>query len=319
MSTPRTATASAAARNLIDMHIDRREVGMKALSLALGWTALNGLVTEPEAKILLGRTGMLKRYADQGYLKQIPLPPGLKSAPHFPHQHYFHLTEKGSMLVAIHIPHLAGYGNLELRQRTYLHDFIGRIEAAWRIRTCGISTYIPEIRLPDLASPNQKQHDGHFILLNGDRVGLEIEAADWKSGDKLVRFAAQCLNSITNNRVQRILVLVQSHRGIEHYAKPFLAGQSYFPEWVQESGRWWPRQSSKTVITPDLADKVKVDLILTEREVAEKLMPEPTIFMQGALDEFAREASICDDLESMKMIAQAETLWSSPALLAVDK
>lgn len=315
MSTPRTAAASAAARNLIDMHIDRREMGMKALSLVLGWTALNGFATEPEAKILLGRAGMLKRYAAQGYLKQIPLPPGLKSAPHFPHQHYFHLTEKGSLLVAMHISHLIGYGNLELRQRTYLHDFIGRIEAAWRIRTCGISTYIPEIRLLDLASPNQKQHDGHFVLLNGDRVGLEIEAADWKSGDKLARFAAQCLNSVTNNRVQRILVLVQSQRGIEHYAKPFLAGQSYFPEWVQESGRWWPRQSSKTVITPDLADKVKVDLILTEREVAEKLIPEATIF----LGEYAREASIRDDLEAMTMMEQAGTLWSSPALLVADK
>lgn len=314
-TTPRTKAASAAAQDLIDMHINRRKMGVKTLLLILGWATENGLVTEPESRILAGRPGMLKRYAEQGYLSQNRLPPGLKAAPHFPHEHYYHLTEKGSLMVAMHIPHLAGYGNLELRQRTYLHDFIGRIEAAWRIRTCGISTYIPEIRLPDLASPNQKQHDGHFVLINGDRVGLEIEAADWKSGDKLVRFAAQCLNSITNNRVQQIQILVQTETARRHYAKPFIAGQTYCPVWIKENGRWWPRQSSKAVITPELANKVKVDLILIAAEVAEKLIPEATIF----LGEYAREASIRDDLEAMTMMEQAEALWSSPALLVADK
>jgi len=301
-TTSRNAAASAAARHLIDMHIDRREMGMKALLLALGWAAQNGQITEPESKILLGRAGMLKRYAAQGYLKQIHLPPGLKAAPHFPHQHYYHLAEKGSMLVAMHIPHLIGCGNLDLRQQTYLHDFICRIEAAWRIRTCVIADYILEARLPELAAPNHKQHDGHFLLLNGDRVGLEVEAADQKSGDKLVRFVAQCLNSITNNRVQQVLILAQTQAALHHYAKPFMAGQSYFPEWVKESGRWWPRQSSKTVITPGLADKVKFDLILTEKEVAEKLMVEPTIFMHGALDDYVRNnpfAMILNDYDSI--------------------
>lgn len=284
----RTKAASTAAQALIDMHINRRDMGMKALLLALGWAAQNGLITEPESKILLGRAGMLNRYAAQGYLKQIHLPPGLKAAPHFPHQHYYHLAEKGSMLVAMRTPHLIGYGNLDLRQQTYLHDLICRIEAAWRVRTCAIAGYIPEIRLPELAAPNHKQHDGHFLLLNGDRVGLEVEAADRKSGDKLVRFVAQCINSITNNRVQQVLILAQTQAALHHYAKPFMAGQSYFPEWTKESGRWWPRLSSKTVITPGLADKVKVDLILTEKEVAAELMVEPTIFMHNALDVYVR-------------------------------
>ena len=279
---PRTAAASAAVQELIFMGIDRRAMGEKARVFALSWAALNGLITEPEAKILLGRAGMLKRYTKQGFLTQIPLPPGLKSAPHFPHQYYFQLTEKGMMMVTWYLPHLAGYGNLDLRQRTYLHDFVGKIEAAWRVRICNIQSYVPEIRLPELASPNQKQHDGHYVMYSGERIGVEVEAADFKTGDKLARFAAQCLNSITNNRVQRIQVLVQTEGARRHYAKPFMSGQTYCPIWVKENGRWFSRQSSKIVITPDLAARVKVDLLISENEVADKLHPEPTIWMPSA-------------------------------------
>lgn len=276
---PRTAAASAAAQKLIFMRVNRRKRGKNFLLLLIGWAALNGSITEPEAKILLGRAGSLKKYSKQGYFKQIPLPPGLKSAPHFPHQYYYHLTEKGLMMLVMHLPHLAEYGNLELRQRLYLHDFIGRIEAACRIRICDIQAYVPEIRLPDLASPNQKQHDGHYVLHTGKRIGVEVEAADFKTGDKLAHFAAQCFNSITNDRVQQIQILVQTESARRHYAKPFIAGQTYCPVWIKENGRWYPRQSSKIIIPPDLAAKVKVDLILSEKDVADKLLPEPTIWL----------------------------------------
>ncbi len=276
---PRTAAASTAARNLIDMHVDRRAMGEKARLLALSWAAINGLITEPEASILTGRTGMLRRYAKQGYLIQNDLPPGLKSAPHFPHLHYYHLSEKGMMTVTWHLPYLMGLGNLDLRQRTYLHDFIGRIEAAWRVRNCLISGYIPEARLPDLASQAQKQHDGHFISFYGARVGLEVEAADWKSGNKLAMFAAQCLNSISNNRVQRVLILVQNQHAVVHYSKPFAVGEIYHPEWVKESGRWRPRKSSATVVSKELAAKVKVQLIRSESEIRGTLQRQPTIFL----------------------------------------
>lgn len=276
---PRTTAASAAAQNLIDMHIDRRAMGVKARLLVLSWAAINGLITEPESSILIGRVGILKRYTKQGFLIQIPLPPGLKGAPHFPHLHYFQMTEKGMMTVSWHLPDFAGYGNLDLRQRTYLHDFIGRIEAAWRVRNCLISSYFPEARLPDLASPNQKQHDGHYVLPDGLRIGIEVEAADWKSGDKLARFAAQCLNSITNNRVQGILILVQNQRAVAHYSKPFAAGETYHPEWIKESGRWYPRKSSATAISKELAAKVKVQMIRTELEIREILKRQPTIFL----------------------------------------
>lgn len=279
---PRTDAASAAAKELIFMRVNRRKLGESSLLLLTGWAALNGLTTEPEAKILLGRAGSLKKYSKQGYFKQIPLPPGLKSAPHFPHQHYYHLTEKGFMLLAMHTPELAECGNLDLRQRTYLHDFIGRIEAAYRVRFCNIQFYVPEIRLPDLASPNQKQHDGHYVLHSGERVGVEVEAADFKSSDKLARFVAQCLNSITNNRVQQIQILVQTKSARCHYAKPFMAGQTYCPVWVKENGKWYPRQSSKTVISPGLAAKVKVDLIISEKAVVEKLCHEPTIWLPSS-------------------------------------
>lgn len=276
---PRTAAASAAAQKLIFMRLNRREMGLKSLLFALRSAAWNSQITEPESRILLGKAGMLKRYSGQGYLKQIPLPPGLKAAPHFSHQHYFQLTDKGRLLLAMYFPELAEYGNLELRQRTYLHDFIGRIEAAWRVRLCEISMFIPEIRLPDLASPNQKQHDGHYVLHTGERIGVEVEAADFKTGDKLARFAAQCFNSITNDRVQQIQILVQTESARRHYAKPFIAGQTYCPVWIKENGRWYPRQSSKTIISPDLAAKVKVDLVLSEKDVADKLLPEPTIWL----------------------------------------
>lgn len=278
----RTKLASDAAKQLINMGIDRRAMGFRSLLLILGWASLNGQITEPEARILLGRAGMLKKYARQGYLKQILLPPGLKSAHHFSHLHYFHLTKKGQMLVAMYIPDLIGYGNLELRQRTYLHNFIGRIEAAWRIRICAIQGYIPEIRLPELSSVNQKQHDGHYMLFTGERIGIEIEAADWKTGTKLARFVAGCLNSITNNRVQRILILVQNETVRNHYAKPFFEGQVYFPEWVMESGKWWPRKSSRTIIPPELAKKVKVDLICAEFDVADRIRKEPTIWLDSS-------------------------------------
>lgn len=225
---------------------------------------------------------MLKRYSKQGFLKQIDLPPGLKAAPHFPHLHYFHMTEKGALLLAMYLPHLACYGNLELRQRTYLHDFIGRVEAAWRVRICAIQSYIPEIRLPDLASANQKQHDGHYVMYGGERIGVEIEAADWKSGSKLAMFVAQCFNSIANNRVQRVMVMVQTETARRHYAKPFTAGEVYHPEWVKESGKWWPRKSSKVVISQELAAKVKVDLICSEQVVAAQLAPKPTEMLASA-------------------------------------
>jgi len=267
----RTAAATKAAQFLVDLGIDRREMGLKAKLLVLGFAAQNGLITEPESKILLGRAGMLKRYSGQGYLKQFALPPGLKSAPHFPHLHYYHLTEKGMMLVSMHMPHLSRYGNLELKQRTYLHDFIVRIEAAWRIRVCEISSYIPESRLLERGEANKKRHDGHFVLLDGIRVGLEVEAADWKSGDKLAQFASQCLNSITTNQVQQVLVLVQTDKALQHYTAPFLAGQIYYPQWIKESGRWWPRKVSKTIISTELSAKVKVELIRSEWWIKDKV------------------------------------------------
>lgn len=289
-TSPRTSAASAAAQDMIEMGIDRREIGFKKLLLALGWTAINGASTEPEIRILLGRAGMAKRYANQGYLIQNDLPPGLKSAPHFPHQHYYHLTEKGMLMLTKHVQHLAGYGNLELRQRLYLHDFICRIEAAWRTRLCLVEGYLPEVRLPELSSPNHKQHDGHLLLHGGGRIGLEVEAADWKSGDKLARFAAQCLNSITNNRVQRVLVLVQTEAAVRHYSKPFQTGQAYCPEWMMKSGKWSKNESSRTTITPDLAAKVSVKLITTEEEIAQLLMSEPTEFLPSALRQIEEEA-----------------------------
>lgn len=281
MSTPRTAAATAAAMELVGMGLDRREMGKKSLLFIAVWCAVNGLTTEPESRILLGRAGMLKKFAGQGYFKQIDLPPGLKAAPYFPHLHYFQLTEKGLFFLVTYLPHMAQYGNLELRQGIYLHNFIARIEAAWRIRICDVQAYVPEIRLPDLASPFQKQHDGHLITFSGQRIGLEVEAADWKSGEKLARFVAQCLNSITSDRVQRIQILVQTEAAQRHYTKPFAAGEDYHPEWVKENGRWYPRKISKTVIPPELAAMVKVDLVLREKVIAAKLHSEPTIWLHS--------------------------------------
>lgn len=98
------------------------------------------MITEPEANILVGRPGEARRYAKQGYLSQNKLPPGLKAAHHFPHHQYFHLTEKGYLFVAQHIPHLVGYGNRDIQQRSYFHDFIARVEAAWRIHVLQLAT-----------------------------------------------------------------------------------------------------------------------------------------------------------------------------------
>ena len=277
MSKPsRTAAASAGAKNLIYLNINRRELGRITLLLVLRWLAENGQMTEPESYILTGRAGMLKRYANQGYLVQYSLPPGLKGAPHFSHEHYYHLAEKGLMLIAMQLPDLSEYGNVELRQRVYLHDFIGRIEAAWRVRTCEIDRYVPEIRLPDLCTKNQKQHDGHYICVNGERIGVEIEAFDRKSGDKLARFAAQCMNSITNDRVQKILILVQTEAARIHYAKSFEVDREYCQEWVLGSGRWHPKISSKVKVSEDLAAKISVKLLLTELKVREIVSGVPT-------------------------------------------
>ena len=275
----RTAAASASAKMLIDMYVNRRDMGMITRLLILRWCSENGLITEPESKILTGRVGMLRIYAQQGYLIQMKLPPGLKGAPHFPHEHYFRLSEKGMMLLVIRDPDFPEYGLVELRQRTYLHDFICRIEAAWRVRICEIVRYVPEIRLADLASKNQKQHDGHFLCPNGERIGVEVEAFDRKSGDKLARFAAQCLNSITNDRVQRVLVLVQTKTALAHYSKPFLAGHAYCPEWILNKGRWFPNESSKVKISTVLAEKVSVQLMQTEEEVGDIVSPEPFILL----------------------------------------
>lgn len=281
----RTASASLAENQLIEMNINRREIGMKTLILILGWAASNGLITEPESKIITGRAGMLKRYSSQGYLIQIKLPPGLKGAPHFSHEHYYHLTEKGMMMVSVHLPHLSDYGNIALRQRMYLHDFIGRIEAAWRLRVCQIVGYFPEVRLPDMASPNQKQHDGNYLLFGGDRIGVEVEAFDHKSGDKLARFVSHCLNSITSNRVNGLLLLVQTESARRHYSKPFFAGEEYCPEWVKQNGRWYPRKISSTIITKELSLKVDVKLILTESQVKNEVACMPTIYLPSAFDD----------------------------------
>lgn len=271
----KTAAASEGSRILIDLGIDRVEMGFQRLKSVLSWTAVSGIICEPESKILIGKTGMLKRYATQGYFKQILLPPGLKAAHHFPHKHYFQLTEKGILTVSHHCPELIGLGNLKLRQGTYYHDFIGRMEAAWRIKMEEIISYLPEARLPGLSAENQKQHDGHWILVDGSRVGVEIEAADWKSGNKLAMFTANCLNSITEDRVQRICILTQSESAMRHYAKPFAVGETYFAGWLKQSGKWWPRQSSRTVITRELSEKVKVGRILTKSQIDEKFDRRP--------------------------------------------
>ena len=282
MSKPsRTAAASFAANFSIEMHIDRCQMGAITMLLILRWCLENGLITEPESRILTGRAGMLKRYANQGYLIQLQLPPGLKGAPHFGHEHYYKLSEKGMMLLVMRDPDFPEYGLVELRQRTYLHDFIGRIEAAWRVRTCEIVRYVPEIRLAELSSKNKKQHDGHFLCPNGERVGVEIEAFDRKSGDKLARFAAQCMNSVTNDRVQRILILVQTETARCHYSRPFQVGREYCPEWILHKGRWYPKESSKVKISQELSDKVSIEIMLTEDQIMKILVVQPCDFLSA--------------------------------------
>lgn len=276
---PKTAAACSVVHDLLEQGFDRQAHGIKRKTLVLGWAALCGLISEPESAILLGRAGELRRFAKQGYLVQVDLPPGLKGAPHFPHAHHFHLTEKGQLFVAHHVPHLSQYGNRPIQQRTYLHDFIARIEAAWRIRVLQYVGYIPEARLPDLAHQFQKQHDGHLLTFGGLRVGLEVEAADWKSGDKLARFVAQCFNSIINQRVQGVLVLVQNEAARKHYAKPFQAGQTYCSEWVKRAGKWEARQSSQTEVTPGMAAKVRVELIRTKQQIEHELIPPVPVWM----------------------------------------
>ena len=116
-------------------------------------------------------------------------------------------------------------------------------------------------------------------MFDGHRIGIEVEAADWKSGNKLAVFAAQCLNSIANNRVQEVLILVQNQRAIAHYSKPFAVGETYYPEWVKESGRWYSRKSSAAIISRELSAKVKVQMIRMEPEIRKMLEREPTIFL----------------------------------------
>ncbi len=282
----KTAAATAAVHDLLEMGFDRHAFGRKKKMLILGWAALCGNVSEPESNILLGRGGELKRLADRGYLKRIDLPLGLKSSPHFPHLHYFHLTDKGMLFIAQYLPHLAGYGNRPLPRATYLHDHIARIEAAWRIRLLHCVSYIPECRLPDLSYPLQKQHDGHLINILGQRVGMEVELGDQKTGDKLAKFAAQCLNSITNNRVQGVLVLTPTDAIRKHYAGAFVADKTYCREWVQQANKWKPKLSSETVITPELAKKVRVEVIRSKKEIERLLTPhEPIWPALGEVDE----------------------------------
>jgi len=285
-SSPRTEMATEAAQDLIYMRVNRRLLGLKNLVYVLAWAAINGQITEPECHLLLGRAGKLNHYAKQGYFERHNLPPGLKAAPHFPHLHYFHVTDKGMLLLLQYYPHLCGYGNLEIRQRLYLHDFICRIEAMWRFKTCKIDAFIPESRLPELSSPNHKQHDGHFILRNGRKVGLEVEAADWKAGVKLDRFVAQCLNSVSNNRVQGILVLAQTASASRHYADPFKAGKYYFPEWIKHNGHWYPKQSSKTTISAELAAKVHVDVIRSQDKIFGLVDSQPISWLPSVAEYF---------------------------------
>ena len=148
---------------------------------------------------------------------------------------------------------------------------------------CLTVSYIPEGRLPDLSYALQKQHDGHLITLNGLRVGLEVEAFDWKSGWKLEKFAAQCINSITNERVHGVLILVQNEAALKHYSKPFKAGTTYCPEWVKRSGKWLALKSSETTITPALAARVSIELIRSEAEIKNSLTPPPSIWMPSAM------------------------------------
>jgi|GEM_PF-1280849 len=276
------APATAAAHELIEMHVNRQQMGENKKILILGLAAVYGTITEPESHILLGRAGELKRFVKLGLLMQIDLPPGLKAAPHFPHMHHFQLSEKGKQFVAHHLPHLAGYANANLHQFTYLHDHIARIEAAWRIRVQQYSGYVPERCLPDLASPFQKQHDGHLITHAGERIGLEVEAADWKCGDKLSKFVAQCFNSIMNERVRGVIVLVQNQTALEHYAKPFEAGREYHQVWVKESNKWVRKESSRTVITPELAARVTVDLIRTKQQILQEVEAPESVWMPSA-------------------------------------
>jgi hypothetical protein len=279
------AAAAACSKEQIDMHINRRQLGEDKKLFILGTCAQNGLITEPESEILTGQSGYLNHLAKLGFLIKIDLPAGLKSAPHFPHLHYYQLTEKGYLFVSVHKPYMAGYRNQSLHQRTYLHDFIARIEAAWRIRLLLIAGYIPEIGLSVLRSSFQKIHDGHFVLHSGAQIGLEVEAQDCKSGDKLARFASQIFNSIENKRVDGVLILVQNDAAKNHYSKPFESGQEYFSEWVMQSGKWVPRQSSLVEISPELAAKVKVVLIRTKAQIkAAMAKPEP-IWMPSALVE----------------------------------
>ncbi len=282
----KTAAATAAVQDLLEMGIDRHALGRKKKMLILGWAALCGNVTEPESNILLGRAGELKRLTDRGYLRKIDLPPGLKASPHFPHHHYFHLTDKGMLFIAQYLPHLAGYGNRPLPRVTYLHDHIARIEAAWRVRVLHYVGYTPECRLPDLSYPLQKQHDGHLINILGQRVGMEVELGDEKTGDKLAKFAAQCLNSVTNDRVQGVLILTPTNALQKHYAGAFIAGKTYCPEWVLKANKWKPNLSSQTVITPGLARSVRVEVIRSKKEVEQLLVPhEPCWPAVGEVDE----------------------------------
>ncbi len=291
VTSQQTAAASYELRLLMGLGFDRKVHGLRKLILILGWAGLNGNVTEPEACILLGRPGELRDYARQGYLQQFDLPIGLKSAPYFPHQHYFQLTTKGMMFVQRFLPHLAGYGNVPLSNKFYLHDHVARIEAAWRIRTLNCVSYMPECRLSQPAYEFQKRHDGILYTPLERPIGLELELEEWKSGNRFAMFVARCLNSITNDRVYYVLILVQGEAKRDHYAAPFQAGKTYCPEWVKRSGRWEARKSSETVITSELAARVRVDTILSKRDVEFMVRPRDPVWSNVAEEE-AKAASV---------------------------
>lgn len=234
-----------------------RDIGHERLCSLLFWAVTCGTVTEPESRILTGKRGLLKRFAGQGWFTQKPMPAGLIVSLEFPHQHYFLPTSAGLEFFYQRVPDYMQYILRGVGQH-YAHEYVGRIEAAWRFKSGLIDGFAPEFRLSAQNLDGWKHYDALWTHPDGKTTGVEVENFDHKTGNKLARFVSMIVNDLIDKTISAACIIVPSETQKKYYAAAFSEGASYYREWIFEQRKWWPVIKSQTQIDAVLAQQIEV-------------------------------------------------------------
>ena len=264
-----------------------REIAKQREIAICVWLLRNGFAIELVISILFGtsKNDYCKRMVERGLLRATSIPPGWPINRDYYAKDYFTLSDAGLALALQYETELSSYPEidpLKVRSSKFFHSILFQVETAWRLQKGGIAGYKSERMLPS-GGKGEKIPDGAWLRIKTtDKWHLiEIENHDRKEAEKLGKFTTGILNHLTDENYEGAGIITHTDALIKHYQTAFLANAEYYKEWVEEKKRWYPKQSTKTVISKELAKRVTVikfsspsDIRAMQRKAVQKRVQE---------------------------------------------